>query len=133
MKIRKIITRSLSGLLIITIVYMHLGSAHCGVNSLFGSQDNATTNNSSGKYPFSNTEKRKGHDHPIHFSFFYTVGQYHFVNSATILKELTSIIAIPYYHGSHHIFTLSKSSIPFNSHSPPPRENIRAFIQSFLV
>jgi hypothetical protein len=133
MNIRNIITRSLSGLLIITIVYMHIGSAHCGLNSLFFSQYNTDNSNDYSKYSCSKNEEKKGHDQPIHFSFFYTVGQYHFNNSTNVLKALTSIIAVPYYHSNNQILTLNKGSIPFNSHSPPPRENIRVFIQSFLV
>ncbi|MGP8216389.1 MAG: hypothetical protein ACLQQ4_12540 [Bacteroidia bacterium] len=131
---RNSIARSLSGLILIMILHMHLCSAYCGLNGVTCCNDN--DNDGDGCHDCSCCKHDKKTDkncQTVHFSFFNTVGQYHLANGNVVPKLPSAIVSVLYTAINTQGFTPRTNFIPFNSHSPPPKEDIRVFIKSFLV
>lgn len=131
---RNIIARALSGVLLLLIVQMHVCSAYCGLNGLSCCKDD--DNDGDGCHNCSCCKHEKKTDkncQTVHFSFFNTVGQYHLTNGNVVPKLPAAIVSLFNTVINTQGFTSRTNFIPFNSHSPPPKQDIRVFIQSFLV
>lgn len=134
MKIKRYILKSSAALLLSIIVHMHICSAYCGLNGLSCCKDD--DNDGDGCHDCSCCKHKKNTDKNcqiVHFSFFNTIGQYHLTNSNVVPKLPAAIVSVFYSANNMLRFTPNTNFIPFNSHSPPPKQDIRVFIQSFLV
>ncbi len=128
-------SKSISVLLLFTIVHMHLCSFMCSFNS--GGCCNIKNNSSKERTCCS---KKSGSDQKtndcqnLHFSFFNKTGQFFSQDDITSLYYFQSIInAIT--NSSPFLIVFQKTDIPLYNifHPPLPTNDIRVFIQSFLI
>ncbi|MEP6795715.1 MAG: hypothetical protein ABJB16_15405 [Saprospiraceae bacterium] len=129
-----IISKSISVLLLVVMLYMHVCSAWCaaGCNSCEAAGDNHCK-----KACCTNGKNSESKDHDcqsLHFSFFKAAGQF----SSEKIAEAQ--IAFTVFTGSIAPFFLinpiesSRSNFAYNGfHPPPPGSDIRIFIQSFQI
>ncbi|MEO5569497.1 MAG: hypothetical protein ABIT08_08695 [Bacteroidia bacterium] len=132
MKKNSIILKSVSYLILVVLLYMHVCSALCATtgNGLCGKKDKGRSCCHHEKK--SNSKERDCQD--MHFAFFNTTGQFSQVQADISFKAFQSLVAVitPLF-----IFKPDseiKMLFVYNRfHPPPPKADIRIFISSFQI
>ena len=114
---------------------MHLCSALCatGVGGCCGKEDNDNCKKSC----CSDEKKSDEKDHDcqaLHLSFFNTTGQFQSEKSVDGVKVFPSLVAV--FNPLLNILPVSQNKYAFaynGFHPPPPKADIRIFIQSFQI
>lgn len=116
---------------------MHLCSALCAAGSgdCCGKEDN---DNDHCEKACCNDEKGKDEKKPdcqdLHFSFFKTTGQFQSDKTVEAIKLFPSFIALIPPVLIFQLVSQNKDVFAYNGfHPPPPKADIRIFIQSFLI
>lgn len=132
------LSKSISCLLMAVIFYMHFCSSLCatGAGSCCGKEDNES-DHCKKKSCCSDKNKSEGKSQDcqgFHLSFFNTTGQFASDKSPDAIKGFQSLVAVVIHAFNILPVTQTKSFIVDNGfHPPPPKTDIRIFIQSFLI
>ncbi len=126
-----IILKGISGLLLVAVVYMYSCSVLCVVNTSDcckccvdddGCHESACSKN----------EKKDNNCQATHLSFFNALGQYHFQGNNNV--KIPSVIAsLVYPSASIQLFLVNTQELVYNSHSPPPKNDIKIRLCSLQV
>ena len=135
MKTKSHISTSIVYLLLTVMLYMHLCSALCATGA-GGCCDKADNDNFK-KSCCSDDNKSDEKDHDcqaLHLSFFNTTGQFQSEKSDSAVKVFPNLIAV--FTPLLNILLVSQNEDVFaynGFHPPPPKANIRIFIQCFQI
>ena len=135
MKSNSIIPKSIAYLLLTVTLYMHLCSALCatGAGGCCGKEDDDHDKKSC----CSHEKKSDSKDHDcqnMHFAFFNTTGQFAQAKADISFKTFQSLIAVVTTLFFIQSITENKNLFGYNGfHPPPPKADIRIFIQSFQI
>ncbi len=136
MKKNSIISKSISSLLLVVMLYMHVCSALCatGGNACCGKEDNDNDNCSKNCCENEKNSDNKDHDcQNLHFSFFNTTGQFAQEKSIdpqvyhSLVAVITPLFIIQPIEASPNIFAYNRF------HPPPLKTDIRISIRSFQI
>ena len=119
------------------MVYMHLCSAVCviGSSGCCGKEDNNDDHCKKSCCESTKDQDGKKHDcQNMHLSFFNSTGQFPSEKTVELTKVFDTFVAVvtPLYN----VLPVSqnKDAIAYNNfHPPPPKADIRVFIQSFQI
>ena len=131
MKAHTVILRSISVLMLALILHTHVCSAFCALNISSCCKDD--DNDGCDESTCSKSERKTDNCQTIHFFFFNAVGQFHSIQSNDIPKTFSFIADVFAHYVNVQPFESSAQWLPSNTHSPPPKEGMRVFIQSFQV
>ena len=136
MKTPQYISRSVASLLLVVMLHSHLCAAACatGFYSCCGnSNEVADCCKKKSCCEKSETKDRHSGCQKEHLTMFSTLGQYHFVKSISPKVYQPLVAMVPTIKIIQPVLT-SELFFTYNGfHPPPPRENILALIQSFLI
>ena len=132
-----ILIKSISYLLLVSIVYMYICSALCatGTHGCCGKEDNDNDNCKKKCCKKENKSESKDNDcQTTHFAFFNATGQFSQVKTDVSFKSFQPLAAI-----ISTLFIIK--TVPSNTnifayngfHPPPPKADTRIFIQSFQI
>lgn len=137
MKISGYILKPVALLLLKVTVYMHVCSFVCasGAGSCCSKMKGEKTSfkKECCKHKKS-SENKKGGCQDIHLSFFNTSGQFAQDNTFDVIKSFAPSVALVFQ--SLNIFSVLQDKAAFAEngfHPPPPKPDIRIFIQSFII
>lgn len=116
---------------------MHLCSALCATGSGGCCDKEDDGNCPEDKSYCSHEEKSNDNDHDcqaLHFSFFGTTGQFPSEKSVDVIKVFPSVVAVITPLLNLLPVSQNKIAVAYNGfHPPPPKADIRIFIQSFQI
>jgi len=138
MKIKNHIAKSIAYLLLIVTMYQHLCSAMCAIGSsgCCGREDNDDDHCKKSCCETTNDKDGKKHDcQDMHLSFFNTTGQFASAKTVDAIKVFHTFIAVitPLYYNVLPVSQNTNILVYNGFHPPPPKADIRVFIQSFLI
>lgn len=128
-----IISKSVSHLLLAVMFYMHACSTLCATTS-HGCCGKEVEDDDKCCQNEKNSDNKDNGCQNMHFAFFNTTGQFAQAKADISFKPTQSLVAVVIPLFIIEPTVISKTNCAYNGfHPPPPKADIRIFIQSFQI